>query len=116
MTDQTIRSFAQLLGALEDGQLHTDLTTALTDAVAGIQDALRDGAKPKAKLVLTLDLRVDKGVIEIDGDYKVTLPKAERGRSIFWATPENMLSRSNPRQADMFRDVNAPPAAARTVS
>jgi hypothetical protein len=114
--DQTVRSFSAFLGVLEDGAFHADLTRHLQEAVAEMQNAVLDrGGKPRAKLRLDLNLKLEAGIVEVTGDFKVTLPKAERGRTVFWATPENNLSRSNPRQADMFRDVSGP-AETRTIA
>ena len=52
---------------------------------------------------------LDKGVFEIAGDYAVKLPKAPRGKTIAWATPENRFTPQNPKQMQLFgvRDVSA---------
>ena len=115
--DQTVRSFSQFLGALEDGRLHADLTKALDDAIGAIMEAANErGGKPKAGIKLDLSLKLDDGLVEVTGEIKTTLPKADRGRSIFWTTPERNLSRSNPKQVDMFRDVNRASDEPRIVS
>ena len=103
-----LRSFTQLLAAIEDGELHRDLSVALTDIVAALADHIRDvGGKPRAKLTLTLAFATDGGVFEIAADIKVATPTRARARSIFWATPDNYLSRLNPRQQQLpFRDVS----------
>ncbi len=102
------RSFSTFLPMVENGQLHGDLSEALREIVAELNDAARERAgKAAAKLSLKLSFKLEDGVIEVSGDYDLTLPKKARGRSIFWATPENNLTQQNPRQGSLFRDVTA---------
>lgn len=107
MSTDIVRSFGQFLAEAENGQLHTDLSTALQDLVAALSDAAANtGGKPRGKLTLTLDFRIDGGVVEVNAEHKITRPKQVRARSIFWATPENHLTRLNPRQRELpLRDV-----------
>ncbi|QEX18528.1 hypothetical protein FRZ44_38350 [Hypericibacter terrae] len=115
--DQIVRSFNAFVGSLEDGKFHAELTQQLEEAVRELHDAaIERGGKAKAKIALTIDLKLDGGIVETAAEYKVTLPKAERGRTIFWETPEGHLSRANPKQTDMFRDVTGGSDAVRTVS
>lgn len=106
------RSFNQFLSEVEDGELHGDLSKQLRDIVAALHDARAEGnSAPKAKLTITFDFELDTDVIEIRGDMKVVVPKKKRGRSIFWATPENNLTRQNPRQHTLpLRDVSSGPS------
>lgn len=111
-----IRDFATFLRLVEDGQLSTDLSTELEDLVAEMQDAAAGQTPTKGKITISLDLKFDpkSGMFEVAGDYKLSKPKAPRGRSIFWATAGNLLTRFNPRQADMFvRDVSGDAGALR---
>lgn len=111
-SDQIIRSFSAFIGRVEEGQLHADLSRAIEEIVAGLNGTAIAGGKPKAKLALSFDFKLTGGVLEVECDYKLTLPKAERQRSIFWSTPDNHLSLANPRQPDFFRDVAKLPAPA----
>lgn len=108
------RNFAAFLAQIEDGELHQALTDATRDLVAKLHEHARDvGGKPKGRIAIDIAFALDKGgMIEVTADFKLTAPKAVRGKSIFYATPENNLSRHNPRQTDMFRDVSAGAAAA----
>lgn len=102
------RSFSTFLPMVENGQLHGDLSEALRDLVAEISDAAAEGGgKAKGEISLTLSFSLDGGMFEVTGKYAVKKPRQVRGRSIFWATPENWLTQSNPRQRDMFRDVTS---------
>jgi hypothetical protein len=104
----TARSFSTFLPLVENGQLHGDLSQELRNLVAELHTAARENAgKAKGKIALTLSFKLEDGIVEVSGDYSVNLPKKARGRSIFWATPDNHLTQQNPCQRDMFRDVTA---------
>jgi hypothetical protein len=117
MTD-TIRSFATFIADVEDGELHADLSRALQSLVAELHDARHVGqSQANGKLTVTFDFALADGVVEVRADIATKTPKRTRGRSNFWVTPENNLSRRNPRQPDLpFRDVNEAASALRTVS
>ncbi len=117
MTEGIHRSFSTLLSDLEDGHLHADLSTAVEDIVAALNDASANrGGKPKAKLTLTLDFTLEDGLVTISADHKASLPKAVRARTFMYVTPENHLSRRNPRQRELpLHDVNSEREPARTV-
>jgi hypothetical protein len=102
------RTVAMLLAHMEEGQFNQDASDALRDLVAKLNDAaVNRGGKPVGKLVITLDFKLDDGIIETRSDYKVTAPKTSRRKTIMWATPNNNLTPDNPRQISMnFRDVN----------
>ena len=113
-----VRSFDRFLAEIEDGAFVADLSEDLRKTVSAIVDVAAHGRKGRAKLTVTLDLACeDNGLVEIRADYKAKLPTVARGRTVFWATPENNLSRSNPRQHALpLHDVNRPAAAPRTVA
>lgn len=111
------RSFGVFLAELEDGRLHGDLSSALRDLVASLEEASARGGKPRGKLSVTMNFALDDGIVECTADYAVKAPKLARGRSIFWVTPDNNLTRRNPAQADLpFRDVTIPAGAARGLA
>ncbi len=97
-----VRSFATFLGQIDDGVLHADLTEAVKEIVGEMRDIAEGfGGKPKGKLTLTLDLKLDSGVVEVTSKVKVDKPPVPRGKSVFWPAGDNTLSRSNLRQADL---------------
>ncbi|MFO1156642.1 MAG: hypothetical protein U1E43_07695 [Rhodospirillales bacterium] len=108
MSDAPLRAFATFLGAVEDGRLADDLTEALAAIVADLADHARElGGRPSARLAITLDFKLDRELVEVSAELKTTLPKRPRGRSVFWPTPDNHLSRHNPRQHKLpLRDVS----------
>lgn len=111
------RNFAQLIAEIEDGVLHQDLSRAVQDIVAGLIDHRMDlGGKPKATLTLKLEIRLDGGTMDITPEVKVNMPKTPRSKSVFYATPENNLTRTNPRQREMFlKDVSSTATSSKTV-
>ncbi|MCG8694665.1 MAG: hypothetical protein MI806_25950 [Minwuiales bacterium] len=111
--DKTGLNFTQFVESIDGGQLRADLDDALRDAVASMKEVhSHAGGKPKAKIAVTFDLKLDGGVIEVTPDMKVTTPKRPIDKAVFWATGENKLSRANPDQLNMnFNDANRPPRA-----
>lgn len=102
-----ITSLAVLLGQLEDGRLNAELADKLRETVATLTNHVAEhGGKPKAKLVLTLDIKLAGGVFAVEPTYKLTLPEPPRTATVFWATPGNGLSLNNPKQGHLFRDVS----------
>ena len=96
------RTFSILVASFEDGQLNSDMTQAVQDLVARLHDVARDrGGSPGGTLTLKIGFKLDGGVIETKTDFSVNMPKEIRPKSVFWATPNNNLTRSNPRQRDL---------------
>lgn len=103
-----VRSFAQFVQAVQDGELHGDLTRELPELIASLNDArANNGGKPKGRITITFDFALDgNGAVDVNADYAVKTPKLQRSKSVFWTTVENLLSRRNPRQHEMeFRTV-----------
>jgi hypothetical protein len=108
-----------LLGDLEDGRLHTDLTTELKDVVAELEalSLRKGGASVKGSITLKLSITATQGVIEVVPDLASKTPKMSRQRSIFWSGKDGALVKSDPNQPDLpLRDVNGAAGAMRTVS
>ena len=103
-----IVSFSSFISNLDEGGLHHDLTAALVDIVAGLNDARENGtANPKAGMTVKLSFSLDGQTIDVVGDFTTKLPKVQRERSVFWTTAKNRLSRSNPKQQSLpFKSVD----------
>lgn len=113
------RSFAVLLGELEDGALHKDLTEAIKDVTMELEhvSSRKGGQAVKGSLTLKLNIVAKDGTIEIVPDLATKTPAVSRRRSIFWRGKDGVLVRSDPNQPDLpLRDVNAQAGAMRTVS
>ena len=111
-TNQTaVRTFSAFVAMLEDGALHDELSDALRDLNAAMNNhVLKYGGKAKGKLALNVELTLADGVFEITADFKASEPRPKRGRSIAWSTPSNHFSPENPRQMNLFgpREVHTP--------
>lgn len=93
------RSFAQFITWVEDGKLNQDLSEGLRELNAKLNDHFRDhGGKPKATLTLKIDFTLDKGVFDIENEFKITLPKVPRGRTVAWSTPGSNFTPDHPKQ------------------
>lgn len=113
-------TFADFVRMLEHGELHDDLGNMLREVSGAMENhAAENAGKAKAKLTLTINFVLDKGIYEIEAAPKVDLPKTKRGRTVAWGTPENYFSPQDPRQLTMFRepvrDVTAPASQVQTV-
>lgn len=112
------RTFGQFLQEHEDGRFHASLTKAWEDFLSELHEAagLR-GGEAKGKMTLSFEFSLDGGLVEVTADYATKTPKLKRGKSVFWLTPENHLSRSNPNQPELpLRDVTAGAAVARNLA
>jgi len=113
------RSFAVLLGELEDGVLLNDLTEEVKNITQELEQvSIRKGGQAvKGSLTLKLNVVAKDGTIEIVPDLATKTPTMSRRRSIFWRGKDGLLVRSDPNQPDLpLRDVNAQAGAMRTVS
>lgn len=96
------RSFATLLGYIENGAFLKELSEATRDMIAEMSNRQLDGAaKVKGKIVLTLALTLDRGSFDLVPKFDIKLPEQPRDRSIFWATRDNDLTPENPKQMKM---------------
>ncbi|MDJ0685370.1 MAG: hypothetical protein QNJ84_11765 [Alphaproteobacteria bacterium] len=101
-------TFAQFLQLLEDGDLHGELSDALKQINAALNQHVLDyGGKPKGKLTVAIDFTLDGGVFDIRADYTVKTQKPPRHKTMAWSTDKNHFTGHNPKQMHMFgvRDV-----------
>lgn len=101
-------TFTEFVAQLEDGQVQADATDQLKELVEAMhRRAETTGGKPKGKLTLTVDLKLDDGVFEVNANIAVKAPTAVRRRSILYRAPDGGLSANNPRQLDL--GITGPP-------
>ena len=89
------KPFNDTIVALRYGTLHDDLTKSLNDLTDAVTRTGKTG-----ELVLSIKLKPtnNSGQIEVIDDIKVKTPKETKGTTIMFATPENNLTREDPRQ------------------
>lgn len=98
-----LRTFGTFIGALEDGQLHEDLTRALIEINERLSNhAIEHGSPVAAKLTLGITITFEDGVFVVKPDVKVKLPDGPRRKTIFYGTDTGRFSRQNPRQHELF--------------
>ena len=115
MANDTISNFSQFLALHANGLRNDELTNALNDMIAELSNRVLDqGGKQKGKISLDVNIEIDKGIIEITTSQKATLPR-DTDKSVYWATPDNKLTQSNPKQPDMFKDVKGNTGETRTA-
>ena len=121
MSDGELRSFALMLGHLEDGQILVDLSEKLQQLNLALIKQAEAVGKAKGTLTLTLKFGADDGgTVQIDADIKIKEPQPVRARTVTWMTKAGQLATSNPRQTKLAlrevprqqpaRDVDAAPA------
>lgn len=86
-----------LLREHRSGLTHEELTQAMQQLVAAVVEERRPGT-------LTLKITVKPqgdGTVMVSDDVACKPPKATKGGSLFFVTPENNLARQDPRQQEI---------------
>lgn len=102
------RPFLDTMRELEAGDLVEDLTDAQHAIVAAIEEYGGVG-----EITLKLKYKRDGKQIQITSNLVHKTPKPSRGISLFFVTPENNLSRDDPRQKTF--DIRPPEKTERKV-
>jgi len=89
------KPFNDTLVQLRYGTLHDELTDELNKLT---EDVTRIGKGGTLTLTIKLKPTNNSGQIEIIDNIKVVTPKETKGTTIMFATPENNLSRDDPKQ------------------
>lgn len=111
-SEHDLRSFSQFITTLEDGDLHSELTEKLPQLIADLHNhMLENGGKPKGKIDISINLKLDNGTVDVDATYKISAPKPVRRKTVLWATADNMLTRANPRQQELNLKAVTPASA-----
>lgn len=115
----TLRTFPQLIAELEDGGFAAEITGQLAKLIAELRERANLGSgQASGKLSLSLSFTLMGNSLDTRAAVTITPPAPlPRPRSVLFIGDNNDISRSNPRQPGLFRDVNSAPdpAAIRTV-
>lgn len=87
------RNFQDTLESLDDGKVLQQITGDMADAVRAARKT-----KKKAKLVLTLTMTPEGGMVRVAAECKTTIPKEPREMTLFYATDEGALTKDDPKQ------------------
>lgn len=107
------RPFFETLRDIEFGGVLDELAESQQEIV----DAVVDTGK-KGTLTLTIDYKPNsRGQLMVTAQVNKKLPKMQRPSSLFFITPENNLTRKDPRQPDLdgLRQVVDPETTPRSV-
>lgn len=97
--DQQVRPFAAFLQEQAGGKTHTELSEALRDLVARVQDT---GKKGTVTLAVHVEpMKGDPRILVIHDEIKLKLPEHDRKASIFFADARGNLTRDNPDQPQL---------------
>lgn len=115
---QTPETFATMLARMNGGIIDEQATRELKKLVDELTQAARNtGGKPKGKLVLTINFKLDRGAMDVEAKTIMTGPAKELTRAIMYPTRDGLLSENDTRQYsfDMagkaHKDVSTPGAS-----
>lgn len=102
MSEGVIRAFNQFLGSLNYGSTHEELTKQMNELIAEMAQTRVDqgGGVVKGEITLKLAFKLDDHM-EVTPAIVVKNPKNIEGKAVFFVTPDNQLSRTDPRQMQL---------------
>lgn len=99
------KPFTDVLGEVESGQFHGELTEAVYNIIAAVMDTRKAG---KLKLTLTFT-PTGKGTVNVDAGFEAKLPEHERPTTTFFVGKDYSLQRGDPNQPRLpLREVERP--------
>lgn len=106
-------AFIKFLQEHRGGATEDEISEQIRDLVAAVSDERKGG-----KITITVEVKpIGKSDgFEVGVDIKASLPKVKPGVSIFFATPDNCLTRQDPRQQTMELREIAPASVARSLA
>lgn len=97
------RSFTWFLQRIDGGGLVHELTNKMADIGAALNQAYQDfRGKPKAKIVVTITIENDKGIMNVAAKYKIEMPGAPAATAVMWTDQANNFIDEDPRQPALF--------------
>lgn len=87
---------------LEDGELSRDLSAAIKEAIVKTREAVGRKESGSCSVTLVIGLKLDGDSVEISTDIASKIPKAPRGKTVFFLDREGAITTQHPRQTDMF--------------
>lgn len=96
------RPFPLVLAQLEEGSFTDEASDELRKLSIKLREHAETNGSAKGKMIITLDLQVDKGLLIIQPNLEIKAPRARRKSSVMWITEAGNLSPENPKQVPMF--------------
>lgn len=105
MTNIPGKPFTDVLGEVENGHLHAELTEAVYTIIAAVMETRKPGT-------LTLALQftpTGKGTVNVDAKFKAKAPEHDRPTTTFFVAGDFSLQRTDPNQPRLpLREVAMP--------
>lgn len=94
--------FAEFIRSI--GGFNQEVTDAMAQVVREINRVFAAGgnAKPKGKITIAIAMTLDRGVMDINPDVKISLPAVVRSRTIRYPLSDGRLSETDPRQLELL--------------
>lgn len=91
------RNFTDVIGDLQGGRVHQELTDQLNDLIKEVMEHRKAGS-----ISLTIDVKPNAAnQVEVKDKITVKLPQADRMKTMFFTNEEGDLLRRDPRQPDL---------------
>lgn len=97
MDDQQEETLVDTLKGIAQGRFVEEATDQMRTLVKEMNRvASIGGGKPKGKLVITLNLTLDRNVFDLEPSIRVTTPAAVRARTVMFSTADGRLLKQAP--------------------
>lgn len=98
----TRETFCRQLGTMQRGQFDDEVTAAVRELVREMTQVAEQGnSKPKAKVVISVEFSLDRGMMDVVADFAVKHPKKVRGRTILYPSATGQLLPHDPQQGSL---------------
>jgi hypothetical protein len=97
-------NFNDFVLALQNGDLHAELTEDLRTLAAALNQHFQDfRGIPKGEITLKFSFKMNKGVVEVLAKKTMKLPAPPEHGAILYVDANNGFRRDDPRQLGMFK-------------
>jgi hypothetical protein len=96
--------YAEAVATIRGGAIDRLASEALAKVVAAVRAT--DGAASLTVKIIIKPMKDGDGELNVDGEIGITLPKVKVPTAIFYATDDNKLIRTDPRQMTMLNEGN----------
>lgn len=87
---------------MQRGAFDDEVTAAVRELVVEMTQAVEKGtSKPKARVTITVELTLDRGMMDLTADFAVKHPKKVRGRTVMYPGPGGTLLPHDPQQLSL---------------
>lgn len=95
-----VRRFTEIVSLIDRGKLESSANEALREALETLEN--QPGEKGKATITLSLEITLNKGMVQIKPKLTAKLPEGELFSPLVVWTHDGALSLQHPSQLDIF--------------